>query len=517
MHRKLRLDRKAFLNRSKHAITIRHLKLAGIYERVKRRITSYKTQKGTVIKLDGISKDFFYLLGLIASDGNNTKEKKTVRFTRIKFHNRNKKLIEAFLKTYKKIFPNIPIKKKGFKDNLIELDTSNSFLATVAASLGIKSPQKNSDLLSILNANPELIKAFLKGYFDGDGSVYYKKYSYGYKTKINFHTVNHNTAVKLHKMLLKVNILNRILHRNAFINKKNHNMYDISIGNISEEKKFIKEIGTNHPFKLKRFKKILAMPSNSKVYSHCYIGLHYKEEIRKNRNKLYNLGGNLYRVLNMRSPITKGFYEKSSSIIGLPPLDEFMIEKISSIRFVNGADYVYDLTIPKTHNFLIETGFVSSNCHDIGKELKVGAHMQQLIRTKAGPFNDKEMISLHDLKDAYEFYKEGSLLGKALGKEEEIRKCVKPFENAVEHLPKIWVFDGAVDPLCHGSDLYVPGISKLNDKIEKNDTVAVLTLKHELVSIGVAEMDSNQILKEKKGVAVRAGKVFMERGTYGNK
>ena len=156
--------------------------------------------------------------------------------------------------------------------------------------------------------------------------------------------------------------------------------------------------------------------------------------------------------------------------------------------------------------------YIRKICHDIGKELKVGAHMKQLIRTKAGPFNDKEMFSLHDLKDAYEFYKEGSLLGK-----EEIRKIIKPFENAVEHLPKIWVFDGAVDALCHGSDLYVPGISKLNDKIEKNDIVAVFTLKNELVSIGVAEMDSNKLLKEKKGVAVRAGKVFMERGTYGNK
>lgn len=160
--------------------------------------------------------------------------------------------------------------------------------------------------------------------------------------------------------------------------------------------------------------------------------------------------------------------------------------------------------------------YIRKICHDIGKELKVGAHMKQLVRTKAGPFNDKEMFSLHDLKDAYEFYKAESLLGKASGKE-EIRKIIKPFENAVEHLPKIWVFDGAVDPLCHGSDLYVPGISKLNDKIEKDEIVAVFTLKNELVSIGSAEMDSNELLKEKKGVAVKSGKVFMERGTYGHK
>ncbi|MBU1065495.1 hypothetical protein KKC74_11935, partial [bacterium] len=37
------------------------------------------------------------------------------------------------------------------------------------------------------------------------------------------------------------------------------------------------------------------------------------------------------------------------------------------------------MTIPETHNFLIETGFVSSNCHDLG--LKIGgAHMAELRR-----------------------------------------------------------------------------------------------------------------------------------------
>ncbi|MBI2499423.1 RNA-guided pseudouridylation complex pseudouridine synthase subunit Cbf5 [Candidatus Woesearchaeota archaeon] len=153
--------------------------------------------------------------------------------------------------------------------------------------------------------------------------------------------------------------------------------------------------------------------------------------------------------------------------------------------------------------------YIRKICHDLGRELKVGAHMKQLIRTKAGPFSDKDMINLHDLKDAYEFWKSGS--------EEEIRKCIKPFEMAVEHLPKVWVLDGAVEPVCHGTDLYVPGISKLNDKINKWDLVAVFTLKNELVCIGKAEMTTEEILENEKGIAIKADKVFMERGTYGNK
>ena len=132
--------------------------------------------------------------------------------------------------------------------------------------------------------------------------------------------------------------------------------------------------------------------------------------------------------------------------------------------------------------------------------------MQQLIRTKAGPFTDKEMFTLHDLKDAYELYKEGN--------EKEIKKIIKPFEIAVNHLGKIWITDSAVNPLCHGADLYVPGVSKITTGIQKDDVVAVFTLKNELVCIGNAMLDSDSLLKEEKGTAVKTTKVFMERGVY---
>ena len=74
------------------------------------------------------------------------------------------------------------------------------------------------------------------------------------------------------------------------------------------------------------------------------------------------MGGNLHRVLNTSIPITRGFYKKSSKLVDLPSLDNFSIEKVKSINLVNYKGNVYDMTVPKTHNFLIETGFISSNC-----------------------------------------------------------------------------------------------------------------------------------------------------------
>lgn len=149
--------------------------------------------------------------------------------------------------------------------------------------------------------------------------------------------------------------------------------------------------------------------------------------------------------------------------------------------------------------------YIRKLVHDIGLKLGCGAHMMQLVRTKAGPFTDRGWNSLHDLKDAYEFWKEGN--------EEEIRKVILPVERAVAHLPKIWVMDNCVDTLCHGADLSVPGVAKYHE-FNKDETVAVMTLKDELISLGIALEHSNAIRKKEKGKIVKNHKVFMERKTY---
>lgn len=150
--------------------------------------------------------------------------------------------------------------------------------------------------------------------------------------------------------------------------------------------------------------------------------------------------------------------------------------------------------------------YIRKIAHDWGEKLKVGAHMAELIRTKAGPFTDKDMVTLHDLKDAYENYKDGN--------EKDLKKILLPLEKAVDHLKKVWVLDTTVDSLCHGALLSVPGISKLDSDINVNDPIAIMTLKDELVALSIAKMNAQNILKQEKGVAAGNLKVFMERNTY---
>jgi len=150
--------------------------------------------------------------------------------------------------------------------------------------------------------------------------------------------------------------------------------------------------------------------------------------------------------------------------------------------------------------------YIRKLCHDIGLKLDTNAHMQQLIRTRVGPFNDNTMYTLYELKDAFTLYKEGN--------KKEIQKILQPIENAIQHLPKIWVTDHTVDAICHGADLAIPGIAKFNTEIKLKDRVAILTLKGELVATGEAILTSEEIKRSNKGIAIKTEKVYLPRSLY---
>ncbi len=147
--------------------------------------------------------------------------------------------------------------------------------------------------------------------------------------------------------------------------------------------------------------------------------------------------------------------------------------------------------------------YIRKLCHDLGQQLKVGAHMAELRRAQAGPFTEKDnLVTLNDLQDAYHFYKEEN-------NDKFLRHCLQPIENAITHLAKCWVFDTTIPSLTHGRDLAIPGISKL-ENFRKGETVAILTLNNELIAIGEALESAVYINTNDKGLAIKTKKVFLD-------
>lgn len=151
--------------------------------------------------------------------------------------------------------------------------------------------------------------------------------------------------------------------------------------------------------------------------------------------------------------------------------------------------------------------YVRKLIHDFGLKIGSGAHMSQLVRTKVGPFLLENSVSLQDVTDAFAYYNENK-------DEKELRKVVLPFEFAIQNMKKVWVFDSAVDNICHGAEVYVAGVSKMHEDIQVKDMIAIMTLKDEFIGLGIARMESDEMKNIGQGVAVKTHKVFMERGTY---
>jgi len=152
--------------------------------------------------------------------------------------------------------------------------------------------------------------------------------------------------------------------------------------------------------------------------------------------------------------------------------------------------------------------YIRKLVHDIGVVLGCGAHMQELRRIRAGPFSEEEnLVTLHDVKDAYDEWKES-------GDSRPLKKVILPVEKAVEHLPHIVIRDSAVDAICHGAQLAVPGILRVETGIKVGTLVAIFTQKGELVAIGKALMRSEEMASSRKGIAVKPTCVVMKPGTY---
>jgi H/ACA ribonucleoprotein complex subunit 4 len=152
--------------------------------------------------------------------------------------------------------------------------------------------------------------------------------------------------------------------------------------------------------------------------------------------------------------------------------------------------------------------YIRKLCSDIGEALGCGAHMSELRRTRAGPFSeDENNFTLQELQEAKRVLDEE-------GREDLLRTMVRPVEEVFKHIPKMYIRDSAVDAICHGAELAIPGIVKLETGIKPNSTVGVFTLKGEVVSLAESQLSTEKIMESKKGIAAKTKRVIMKAGTY---
>src|SRR3972149_6095437 len=160
-----------------------------------------------------------------------------------------------------------------------------------------------------------------------------------------------------------------------------------------------------------------------------------------------------------------------------PPLRASVKRQLRTRRI-----YYIDFIEMDGRNVLFKVGceggtYIRKLCYDIGEILGVGAHMQELRRSRAGPFVESSSAKVTLLEVANWFADWQEKKDDAI-----LRKFIQPMENALALLPRIVVRDSAVDALCHGANLTAPGVLSVDSGIIKGAVTAIFSLNGEAVA-----------------------------------
>jgi len=158
---------------------------------------------------------------------------------------------------------------------------------------------------------------------------------------------------------------------------------------------------------------------------------------------------------------------------------------------------------------LCEAGtYVRKLIYDIGEILGPGGTMIELRRTRVHHFTeDSRLVTLHELANAYSLWEEKKDDSKLLG-------LIRPVEHILSELKSVVIRDSAVDAMCHGAQLAIPGVLQVSTGLKKDDLVAIYTQKGEVVALAITVLSEDEIKENTKGYAFETKRIIMAPSTY---
>ncbi len=152
--------------------------------------------------------------------------------------------------------------------------------------------------------------------------------------------------------------------------------------------------------------------------------------------------------------------------------------------------------------------YVRTLCVHLGLLVGTGGHMQELRRVRSGILSENQnLVTMHDILDAQYQYDQSK-------DETYLRRVVMPLEVVLTNYKRVVVKDSAVNAICYGAKLMIPGLLRFADDIDVNDEIVMITTKGEAIAVGIAQMTTSVMATVDHGVVAKIKRVVMERDTY---
>jgi len=134
--------------------------------------------------------------------------------------------------------------------------------------------------------------------------------------------------------------------------------------------------------------------------------------------------------------------------------------------------------------------------------------MQELRRVRSGALSENDdMVTMHDVLDAQWLYDNTR-------DESYLRRVIRPLECLMVGYKRIVVKDSAVNAVCYGAKLMIPGLLRYEADISVHEEVVLMTTKGEAIAIGIAQMSTVELATCDHGVVAKVKRCIMERDTY---
>jgi len=218
----------------------------------------------------------------------------------------------------------------------------------------------------------------------------------------------------------------------------------------------------------------------------------------------------LHAALDSERTLLAGLDQLTGALFQRPPL-------ISAVKRQLRVRTVYKnelLEFDKERNLAIfrvscEAGtYIRTLCVHLGLVLGVGGHMQELRRSRSGILSEQEhLVTMHDVMDAQHLYDTQK-------DESYLRHCIKPLEMLLTNYKRLVVKDSAVNAVCYGAKLMLPGLLRFASSVEVNEEVVLMTTKGEAIAVGIALMATADMAHCDHGAVAKIKRVIMDRDTY---
>ena len=157
---------------------------------------------------------------------------------------------------------------------------------------------------------------------------------------------------------------------------------------------------------------------------------------------------------------------------------------------------------------LCEAGtYIRKLYYDMGEILGPGGSMIELRRSRVHQFSEDNLVTMHQLADAFATWKE-------TGNSNKLTEMILPIEHALSEIKSVVIRDSAIDSLCHGAQLAIPGILEISPGLNQGDLVGVYSQKGEIVALAESLLSETEIKDSTKGYAFQTKRIIMKPNTY---